>query len=204
MLGLFGCRGFAITENDIAACLEGRPGRFMPDHSEWKWIHGMRAAIDFLEREAEFGRLPGRRDLDELFEQMVGEQIARLGGRYREEQPWDRIEGYGLCDVDQLQDELELLEPDRDFGLEERPPLHPVQQAARVFRRVLWLSPFRDYNLPAAALFVSWILLAQGYPPLLPQAPDRHSLGELVKEPDVIFDEWFSEVLLVGDRALHV
>ena len=55
----------AASDEDIAAALEGRPGRYLPGTDAWQLVRRMRERIDEVERCSERGEWPGLRQLRE-------------------------------------------------------------------------------------------------------------------------------------------
>ncbi len=73
IIACLGCRGVHLVEADVRACLEGRPGRFLPDQLEYVLIRGLRAAIDKIDDWASLGHRPTPESI------LVIQEIFRFG-----------------------------------------------------------------------------------------------------------------------------
>ncbi len=178
MVGLLGLRGIHVTLEDVQACLEQRPGRFLLQQPEARLILGLRIAIDEIDEAVELGSsLDGERLRDihiALTENLEGQDP----GTFRTGSPWDTVPGLvhpGPALVPVL---MKRFSRHFDLVLGDEPfeELHPVDQAARIFGRLALIAPFRDFNLIVASLAASQYLLANGYPPFLPKATDREEV----------------------------
>ncbi|MCA8968483.1 MAG: hypothetical protein KDC95_01815 [Planctomycetes bacterium] len=205
ILGLLGLRGLRVTENDVLAVLEQRPGRFRPEHVESAWIRGFRRAIDAIDRAADFGRLPTRQTVQDLIE-ALGDAGSCVRNLPRTDLPWDAIEGVDYVPVDRAAEVLDQFSVESAWrhvhGTMDAGPSHPVRSAAAVCRAFVELSPFVDFNLPIACLVASQVLESSGYPTFLVHAGDRGTLREVIKEPLPIYEHWFAEVVLASWHVL--
>jgi hypothetical protein len=181
--GLLGLRGFRVGRDDVARALAREPGRFRPEHQEFKLIVGFGDLLPDLLARAALGRSPDGWWLVEGFRR-VTERIERFrNNTLRRDAPWDAIVGVPYAEPAEIQARIDGLHAEACFGDDPavHAGLHPVRQAARLMWRFARIAPFPDFNLPFAALAFAGHLLAKGYPALLPQPGDRAHLERLVR-----------------------
>lgn len=198
IIGLLGFRGLNVTSEDVLAVLEGRPGRFRPEHAETTWIKGFQAAIDEIDRYADFGNMPDGAGLMKIHARVTsGFRLPK--DDLRRDLPWERIAGVDYVPAEFVREALAR------FSVPKRPRaacVHPVQEAARLCRAFVQLSPFVDFNLPMACLAGSWALLSAGYPPFLLHGGDRATFAEIVAAPREAWEHWFAEIVLTSYESL--
>lgn len=199
IIGVLGCRGVHVTVEDVDASLTGRPGRFLPGQPAWELVRGLRQTIDELEKRAETGQTPTGEGVVGLYEGLTA-GLRRGQPALREGAPREQIDGLLYPGAVELPALLAACTEQAGYLGELRlyQRLHPVVQAAWLFRNLVRVSPFPDHNFTAAALAASWLLLAKGYPPFLPQAMDRTPMEQAVIGSFRQCAECFAQVVLVG------
>jgi len=204
IVGALGCRGVHVTARDVENVLQGTAGRFMPGQPEYALIRGMRSVIDHLETRAEYGMLPDGHGAIEMYGMLTAELFGLVEDNLRIAEPWETLPGVAYPRPEDLDGLLATFCREHAYHDEKRrfEALHPVAQAALLFRRFAHLAPFRDFNLLVGGLTASWFLLAHGYPPFLPQAVDKSTMRVVLAGRGLRVGQWFSEVLLTGYRAI--
>lgn len=181
--GLLGSRGFRIRRHDLEQILDGNPGRFRPEHQEWKLVHGLQRVLLRVCGEAQEGRAPDGWAAADLFADLTAGLARFRNNALRRDLPWDSIPAVPYPSPDRLSNLLDTLHEDRNYGdrAEDFGDLHPVRRAVRIFWRFSRIAPFPDFNLVVATVVASGYLLRHGYPPFLIDAADRSRLEGLTR-----------------------
>lgn len=181
--GLLALRGFRLDDHEVACVLTGAPGRFRPEHQEFKLVKGFAELTDAIVERAAAGQTVDAWWLVEMFRRTT-EGIERFrNNTLRRDMPWDALVGVRYPEPGEVQPQLDGFHAGASFGDDPQVfgSLHPVRQAVRLMWRFARIAPFPDFNLPFAAVAFATHLLASGYPPLLPDAGDRVRLQRLVR-----------------------
>lgn len=181
--GLLALRGFRLDDHEVACVLTGAPGRFRPEHQEFKLIRGFAELTDAVVERAAAGQTVDGWWLVEMFRRTT-EGVERFrNNTLRRDMPWDALVGVRYPEPGEVQPQLDGFHVGAAFGDDPQVfgSLHPVRQAVRLMWRFARIAPFPDFNLPFAAVAFATHLLASGYPPLLPDAGDRVRLQRLVR-----------------------
>ncbi|MEZ5989024.1 MAG: Fic family protein [Planctomycetota bacterium] len=178
MQGLMALRGVEATSLDLSCALTRRPGRFGRDADEAQLIRGLRRAIDRIDESVELARPLDAEELGHLHAVTTATVEGEYPGVLRTAAPLDPVPGLEPPSAELLRVLLERFSRRLDLhdGAGSWGNLHPIDQAATLFRRLVLLAPFHDHNLIVACLATSWWLMARGYPPFLPRSADRRRL----------------------------
>ena len=194
-----GARGWCLSQEDVISVLLGKPGRFLPQHREFGLIRNLNILLDLIEDRAERKILPTGPSLLLDYRRLVQGLPDRILG-LRRGQAWDLPHGFEAPRPVFLPRLLARFRAGNAYlaPYSEFRDKHPVIQAAALCRQFLRLSPFESENAVLALLATGQFLMAHGYPPLLPLRSDRPTLMSLALENAQVFEEWFSEVLLLS------
>lgn len=178
-------RGLMVLDDDAADVLHHQSSRLNPTCQEYQMILGLRDALALLRDRTGRGVPITGWFLVEMFRVMT-RQIPRFrNNALRKDQPWDAILYVQYPSPQELNYLLDTFDPNhrfRDFPkLFDR--LHPVRQSFRVLWRLARIAPFPDFNLLMAWLAMCGLLLARGYPLLVPEPQDQGLLHRLVGGP---------------------
>lgn len=133
---------------------------------------------------------------------------AEDAGRYRSRQVIITGSQYPVCDVARIQDEMNGL---FRWAKSERNKYHPVEFAALLHKRFVFIHPFIDGNGRISRLLMNTALIQDGYmlaviPPVL--LHDYISLLEQAHKNDQPFVEFIANCVLESEkeimRLLHV
>lgn len=205
IIGLLGLRGIHVTLDDVTSCLERRPGRFLLQQPEARLIQGLRVAIDEIDEAVEL-RVPLDGDrLRDMHIAITENLEGQDPGTLRTSAPWDSLPGLVHPGSDLVPVLIKRFSQHYDLVLGDEPfeELHPMDQAARIFGRLVLISPFRDFNLLVASLAASQFLLSRGYPPFLPRANDREDLELDLGASDVELARRFASIVFRGFVAMR-
>ncbi len=196
---LMGARGWCLSQDDVAAVLLGKPSRFLPQHREYGLIRNLNILLDLVEERAERKVLPTGPSLLLDYRRLIQGLPDRVLG-LRRGQAWDLPHGFEAPRPVLLPRLLARFRETNAYlaPLSEFRGKHPVIQAAALCRQFLRMSPFESENAVLALLATGQFLLAHGYPPLLLLRSDRPTFMSLALENAQVFEEWFSEVLLLS------
>lgn len=200
IIGALGCRGVHVTLPDVQSCIAGTSGRFMPGQPEFELVRGLRRALDHLEERAELGEVPSGVTVVDLYTLFTANLSGLVEESIRDAEPWEVVARLDYPRPEELPELLARFTAQTGY-LDETGQFegwHPVEQAAWLMRSLVHTAPFRDYNLTTGALAASWYLLANGYPPFLPQASDKSTLKRAVVGPCDVYMSWFTQVVLIG------
>jgi Fic family protein len=129
-------------------------------------------------------------------------------GKYRDRPVFITGSKYEVCPVEQIEEEMTNL---FQWACSERNKYHPVQFAAQLHKRFVFIHPFIDGNGRVARLLMNTALIQDGYmlaiiPPVL-----RHeyiNLLERAHEDDQPFMDFIAERVLESEkeimRLLHI
>jgi Fic family protein len=129
-------------------------------------------------------------------------------GKYRDRPVFITGSKYEVCSVEQIEEEMTKL---FQWACSERNKYHPVEFAAQLHKRFVFIHPFIDGNGRVARLLMNTALIQDGYmlaiiPPVL-----RHeyiSLLERAHEDDQPFMDFIAERVLESEkeimRLLHI
>ena len=164
ILGLLGLRGIHVTLDDVSSCLERRPGRFLLNQPEALLIQGLRTAIDQVDEAVELECPLNEERLREIHISLCENLDGQDPGSLRSGSPWDSVPGLVHPGSDLVPVLMKRFSRHFDLVLGDEPfeELHPVDQAARIFGRLVLIAPFRDFNLLVASLAASQFLLGKG------------------------------------------
>ncbi|HHI78764.1 MAG TPA: hypothetical protein ENK02_02150 [Planctomycetes bacterium] len=195
---LMGARGWCLSQQDVEAVLQGKPGRFLPQHREFGLIRNLNLLLDLVEERAERKVLPTGPSLLLDYRRLVKGLPDRILG-LRKGRAWDLPHGFEAPRpvllprlLARFREGNAYLAPYSDFKGK-----HPVLQGAALCRQFLRLSPFESENAVLALLATGQFLMAHGYPPFLPLRSDRPTLMSLALEDAKVFEDWFTEVLFL-------
>lgn len=129
-------------------------------------------------------------------------------GRYRIESVIITGSKYAVCKVEQIQEEMKKL---FQWAASERDKYHPVEFAAQLHKRFVFIHPFIDGNGRISRLLMNTALIQAGYllaiiPPVLRQ--EYISLLERAHKDDRPFVDFIAERVLETEkdimRLLHI
>lgn len=129
-------------------------------------------------------------------------------GRYRTEPVIITGSKYAVCKVEQIQEEMKKL---FQWAASERDKYHPVEFAAQLHKRFVFIHPFIDGNGRISRLLMNTALIQAGYmlaviPPVLRQ--EYISLLERAHKADSSFVDFIAERVLETEkdimRLLHI
>mgnify|MGYP002713131259 CR=1 FL=1 len=205
ILGLLGLRGLHVTLDDITTCLERRPGRFLPRQPEARLIQGVRKAIDDIDEAVDVGQALDADRVREIHIALTEKLEGQEPGTLRCSSPWDSVTGLVHPGADLVPVLMKRFSHDFDLVLGDEPfeELHPVDQGARIFGRLVLIAPFRDFNVLVASLAASQFLLARGYPPFMPKSCDRENVDLDLGGSDVELARRFASIVFRGFVAMR-
>lgn len=141
--------------------------------------------------------------------QMFYENIERENaGKYRDVDVFISGSKYSVEEPSRIQEEMEKL---FHWLLTERDQVHPVEFAAQLHKRFVFIHPFKDGNGRIARLIMNTALIQDGYllaviPPVL-----RHEYIELLEKAhreDKPFEQFIAERIIESEkevmRLLHM
>jgi Fic family protein len=129
-------------------------------------------------------------------------------GRYRTDPVIITGSQYAVCKVEQIENEMKKL---FQWAASERDKYHPVEFAAQLHKRFVFIHPFIDGNGRISRLLMNTALIQSGYllaiiPPVLRH--DYISLLELAHKDDRPFIDFIAERVLETEkdimRLLHI
>lgn len=128
--------------------------------------------------------------MHELFYQNIEPEYA---GRYRDVRALITGSQYPVAALEKIQKEMDRL---FEWVQKEREKYHPVEFAAQLHKRFVFIHPFKDGNGRVARLIMNLVLIQDGYlpvivPPVLRR--DYVSLLERAHEDDRDFMEFIAE-----------
>lgn len=178
-------RGFAITDDDVADIVHGRPARLGATTQEHRLVLGLRECLRLLRQRAAAERPPDGWFLVELFRAMTAELPRFRNNELRRGPPWDAVHPVPYPPPEQLRSLLDGFDADRCYR--DVPllfhGLHPVRQGFRLLWRFARIAPFHDFNLVMAWLGMNAWLQCKGFPLLPAAAGDAQFLGRLLGGP---------------------
>ena len=133
---------------------------------------------------------------------------AAAAGMYRDRQVFITGSKYPVCKPDQIAGEMEALFA---WAASDRDKYHPVEFAAQLHKRFVFIHPFLDGNGRLSRLMMNASLIQDGYmlaviPPVLRQ--EYISLLEHAHKDDRSFVEFIAERVLESEkdimRLLHI
>jgi Fic family protein len=133
---------------------------------------------------------------------------ADAAGRYRDRQVFITGSKYPVCKPDQIAGEMEALFA---WAASDRDNYHPVEFAAQLHKRFIFIHPFIDGNGRLSRLLMNTALIQDGYilaiiPPVLRQ--EYISLLERAHKNDRTFVDFIAERVLESEkeimRLLHI
>lgn len=133
---------------------------------------------------------------------------ASAAGRYRDRQVFITGSKYPVCKPDQIAGEMAAL---FTWAASERESYHPVEFAAQLHKRFVFIHPFIDGNGRLSRLLMNTALIQDGYmlaviPPVLRQ--EYISLLERAHKDDRPFVDFIAERVLESEkeimRLLHI
>jgi len=133
---------------------------------------------------------------------------SEAAGRYRTRPVIITGSKYAVSKVGQIQEDMEQL---FQWVAEERDKYHPVNFAAQLHKRFVFIHPFIDGNGRISRLLMNTALIQDGYmlaviPPILRQ--DYISLLERAYKDDQLFMDFIAERVLESEkeimRLLHI
>jgi Fic family protein len=127
---------------------------------------------------------------------------AEEAGKYRSRPVFITGSKYEVCPVERIEEEMKKL---FHWACSERDKYHPVQFAAQLHKRFVFIHPFIDGNGRVARLLMNTALIQDGYmlamiPPVL-----RHeyiSLLERAHEDDQPFMDFIAERVLESEKEI--
>lgn len=140
-----------------------------------------------------------------LFYTLINPQEA---GRYRDQQVFMTGSSYEACDAQRIEEEMAILSK---WATIERENYHPVEFAAHLHKKFVFIHPFQDGNGRVARLLMNTALLQAGYqlaiiPPIL-RLEYINSL-EQARQNDRPFVEFIAKRVLESEkeimRLLHI
>lgn len=145
------------------------------------------------------------RSLHKLFYKNIDEEFA---GKYRDIPVFISGSSYPVSKVENIQSEIEAL---CEWARIERKKYHPVEFAALLHKKFVFIHPFKDGNGRVARLLMSTALIQDGYlPALIPPVlrTEYISLLEKAHEDDCSFINFVAERELESQkdflRLLHI
>jgi len=155
--------GNSLTESETKVLIEdcltvgGRPLRDMfeaVDHAKaYDYMFTLLGNKEITERDVLY--------LHKLFYQNIEEEFA---GKYREIPVFISGSNYPVTKVENIQSEIEDL---CKWIIAERKKYHPVEFAALLHKRFVFIHPFKDGNGRVARLLMNTTLIQDGYLPAL-------------------------------------
>ena len=133
---------------------------------------------------------------------------ASAAGRYRDRQVFITGSKYPVCKPERIAGEMEAL---FTWAASERDKYHPVEFAAQLHKRFVFIHPFIDGNGRLSRLLMNTALIQDGYmlaviPPVLRQ--EYISLLERAHKDDRPFVDFIAERVLESEkeimRLLHI
>lgn len=198
-------RGFVVDDDDAAAVLFRRPGRFGPLTQEHRMLAGLGQCLGMVRSRAAEGASPDGPFLVELFRAMTADLPRFRNNDLRRGPPWDAQLWLNYPPPEQLRGLLDTFDTEHSYrdvpGL--FATLHPVRQAFRILWRFARIAPFPDFNLVMAWLAMNAWLQTKGYPLIAVEDGDQALLGRLVSGPPPTKVLHFESRLLrqIGDCA---
>jgi Fic family protein len=127
---------------------------------------------------------------------------AEAAGKYRDRPVFITGSKYEVCPVERIEEEMKNL---FQWACSARNKYHPVQFAAQLHKRFVFIHPFIDGNGRVARLLMNTALIQDGYmlaiiPPVL-----RHeyiSLLERAHEDDQPFMDFIAERVLESEKEI--
>lgn len=127
---------------------------------------------------------------------------AEEAGKYRSRPVFITGSKYEVCPVERIEEEMKKL---FHWACSERDKYHPIQFAAQLHKRFVFIHPFIDGNGRVARLLMNTALIQDGYmlaiiPPVL-----RHeyiSLLERAREDDQPFMDFIAERVLESEKEI--
>lgn len=132
----------------------------------------------------------------------------KAAGRYRDRPVFITGSNHNVCDVEQIEEEMSKLV---QWAASDRDKYHPVQFAAQLQKRFVFIHPFIDGNGRLSRLLMNTALIQDGYmlaviPPVLRQ--EYISLLERAHKDDRPFMDFIAEQVLESEkeimRLLHI
>lgn len=133
---------------------------------------------------------------------------SKEAGRYRDRPVFITGSKYAVCKADRIQHEMEQL---FQWAARERDKYHPIEFAAQLHKRFVFIHPFIDGNGRISRLLMNAALIQDGYmlaiiPPVLRQ--EYISLLERAHNDDRPFMDFIAEQVLEAEkeilRLLHI
>ncbi|CAG0917794.1 unnamed protein product [Notodromas monacha] len=173
-----GIEGNTMTLSQTRSVLETRMaigGKSLMEHNE---ILGMDAALRFVNQSLlhRIGTITVG-DIFQIHRKVMGMVDPDIAGVYRKTQV------YVSRHVPPTSDRLPSLMDDLVEWLNSPSALeaHPLQYAALAHYKLVYIHPFVDGNGRTARLFMNWILMQEGYPPVIIRKQDRHKYYETLQ-----------------------
>lgn len=181
IIGVLGIRGIKVDREMVRSIIQdGSDPRC--SRQERVFIAGLDRALDRILGRGRCGDLPSGRFAVDLFETVTRGLPRFTNNHLRRDLPWDAQRHVDYPKPDALVGMLERLSPEQFYR--EMPAIyeatHPVRLGFRAMWRLARISPFPDFNLMFAFLFMNAFHVSAGYPLLTPQASDRTLLEAIV------------------------
>lgn len=184
IVGVLGLRGFKIDTKMVRTILEGGTDPRC-SRQERVFIRGLDRALDRILARGRNGMLPDGWFTVKLFD-TVTQGLPRFANNHiRRDSPWDALRNLAYPKPDQVGGLLDRFSPQHRFR--DVPMVyddtHPVRRGFRALWRFARISPFPDFNLLFAFVFMNAYHLASGYPLIAPTPSDKTLLENLVVGP---------------------
>ncbi len=160
----------SIMETGLAV-----PGKSIMEHNE---VIGLNSALQYINTTL-MNRIGGVRvqDILEIHRRVIGYVDPMEGGQVRTTQVF-----VGSHVPPSPADVITLLEEFVDWmNSEEMQSLHPVEFAALVHYKLVYIHPFLDGNGRTSRLLMNMVLMRAGYPPVIVKVSDRHEYYDTLK-----------------------
>jgi len=199
--------GNTLTESETKVLLEdgltigGKPLRYTFE------AVGHAKAYDFMFTLIE-NRTITESDIITMHQMFYGSIESQYAGKYRDMDVFITGSKYPVVETKQLQEEMDNLSR---WIATKRQQYHPVEFAAQIHKRFVFIHPFKDGNGRIARLIMNTALIQDGYllaiiPPVL-----RHEYIELLEKShknDKPFEQFIAERVIESQkevmRLLHI
>lgn len=101
-------------------------------------------------------------DIRRMHQYLMQKEIGRKAGEYKEVDNLITGSEYSTVEVAQVEQEMKKLD---EWMAQKKNKMHPVQFAAEVHRKLVYIHPFSDGNGRTARLAMNGILIQNGYLP---------------------------------------
>ncbi len=182
--GVLSIRGIKVDNVMVRKILEGnRDPRC--SRQERVFIGGLDRALDRLLARGAKGELPDGWFTIELFETVTQGLPRFTNNHLRRDLPWDSLRHLRYPKPSEIGGMLDRFTEEHRYC--DMPlvfdRMHPVRCAFRGMWRLGRISPFPDFNLMFAFIFMNAFHVAHGYPLIVPAVSDKQMLENLVTGP---------------------